>query len=103
LGPAVNACLTYYEASQVVPGDVSPVPDGATDALTALALSGEDAYSDIFDFSGMFIFNQSNPNDLGAVLHDAQLQGHWFDEGNITAQLGAGPVLSLAPYEKQFA
>ena len=103
LGPAVTASLTYYEATDTGATDTSEVPGAAMDELVALALSAEDSYSDIFDFSGMFIFNQSNPNDLGAVLHDAQLQKHWFDEGKITAQLGAGPVLTLAPYEKQFA
>lgn len=103
LGPAVNACLTYYEVTDNGADDVSSVPGSAVDALVALALAAEDAYSDIFDFSGLFVFNVSDLNDLGAVLHDAQLQGHWFDEGHITAQFDADPVMTLAPYEKQFA
>ena len=101
LGPAENACLMEYAVSDTAT-DTSAVPSSATDSFEGLSVAGTEAYSDLFDTSGFFIFNQSNVNDPGAVLHDATLQGHWFDEGNITAQLGAGPVMTLAPYDNQF-
>lgn len=102
LGPAANACLVKGAMVETVATDVSDYPSTATDSFESIEVTGTEAYSDIFDFSGFFIFNQSNINDPTKVLHDATQQGHWFDEGYITAQLGAGPITTLSPYEKDF-
>jgi len=102
LGPAKNACLVYYDAVDTPPEETSSVPSSATDSLDALGVGGSEDYSELFNFSGFFIFNQSNVNDAAQVLHDTALQDHWDDESRITAQLGAGPVFTLPPHQNQF-
>ena len=102
LGPATSACLVYYDAEDTPPEETSSVPSSATDELEGVSVGGEDAYSELFDFSGFFLFNQSNVNDAAQVLHDTVLQGHWEDESYITAQLGADPVMTLPPHQNQF-
>jgi hypothetical protein len=102
LGPAENACLVYFTASVTAPADTSTVPSSATDDLHAASVGGEEDYSELFNFSGFFIFNQSNVNDTNQVLHDTVLQEHWNDEGNITMQFDAGPILTLPAHERDF-